>query len=355
MPRLDPIITACYLLLALVSLLVIFSVSPDRLLIQGLWILVGFGLYLYLSTQDGSVFLALAKFTYPLAILLLVATFVFGESVRGSVRWINLGEFRLQTSELAKPLLILSFARLLAAHPPVRPAHLLLPTLALALPLGLILRQPDLGTALVLGIIFVAQLFLAGLPRYLLAVGFGLFLTLVLLAPNLLAPYQLARLESFLEPGGDPLGAGYNVIQSQIAIGSGGLFGKGLGDGTQTHLRFLPEFHTDFIFASLVEELGLIGGVFVILLLTVLLFRLSSLLLFLPREPKLVIVGVLSYLLFQTLVNIGMNLGIIPVTGVTLPLVSYGGSSILAISLSLGIASSLAHTFPRQDSPLEIR
>lgn len=340
--RLDPWFTIAYLLASLMSLLIIFSISPERLVNQGLWLALGFVLYLFLASQDSGVFTAFTRVGYPLAILLLILTFVLGESVRGSVRWIPIGGFNLQTSELAKPLLILAFARFMALRPPRTLKTLLSSLLTLAIPLALILRQPDLGTGLVLLVIFASQLFVAGLPGWLLGLGAGITILVASFAPAYLHDYQLARLESFIDPASDPLGSGYNVIQSQIAIGSGGLFGKGLGHGTQSHLRFLPERHTDFIFASLVEELGMLGGLFVIIVLGLVLYRLTYLMLRLPLEERLVLAGIFGYLLFQTSVNIGMNLGIAPVTGVTLPLISYGGSSILAIAISFGIAGSIA-------------
>jgi len=174
-----------------------------------------------------------------------------------------------------------------------------------------------------------------------------LFLALTIyIVPHFLAPYQLERLESFANPGRDPLGAGYNVIQSVIAVGSGGILGKGLGHGTQSHLQFLPERHTDFMFASLAEELGLLGSATTILLESYLIYYLLSKALVSRPFSRLVLGGVAGYLFFQTAVNLGMNLGIAPVTGVTLPLVSYGGSSVLAVSIALGLASSFAKDKP---------
>lgn len=210
------------------------------------------------------------------------------------------------------------------------------------LPTYLVYVQPDLGTALVISSIWVIQIFVAGLSSWLIALAVLLLGVLGRYLPRFLADYQLKRLETFLNPGSDPLGSGYNVIQSIIAIGSGGLFGKGLGHGTQSHLRFLPERHTDFIFASLSEELGLLGSLTILVLLGSLMYRLlTALTVSTSAENRSILAGVLGYLTFQTFVNIGMNLGIAPVTGVTLPLISYGGSSVITTALTLGLAASI--------------
>jgi len=228
--------------------------------------------------------------------------------------------------------------------------------LLVSIPIFLILKQPDLGTSLVVIVIFAAELLIARTPNWLFVVGTVAVIALAWLSPHFLHSYQLERLTAFLDPASDPLGAGYNVIQSTIAIGSGGPLGKGLGHGTQSHLRFLPERHTDFVFASLVEELGLVGGLLVILAIGMILYRLASLMLRnLARQERLILAGVFAYLIFQTFVNIGMNLGIAPVTGVTLPLISYGGSSILAIAVSLGIAGSISHGSTESQELIEIK
>ena len=352
----DPWIVLTYLLASTLSLFMLASVSPDRLVQQAVMLAVGLGIILYLSRQDSSIFFAFAPLGYVLSILLLLFTFIFGATIRGSARWIMLGTFQLQTGELAKPLLILAFAYFLEKYPPRSVRHLLLNFALFLLPTWLIFQQPDLGTALVITTIWGLQLFLAGVSWWVVGIT-GAFSALTLrFLPQLLRPYQLDRLRSFLDPYHDPLGAGYNVIQSIIAIGSGGLWGKGLGHGTQSHLRFLPERHTDFAFASLAEELGLLGSLVVILILGALLFRLLTVLTHAPSSrTRIILAGVFASLFFQSVINIGMNLGVAPVTGVTLPLISYGGSSILAVSLTLGIALSVIRTSNSGRSLLEIK
>ncbi len=343
------------LLIPLLGLLTLFSVAPNKVPQQATFTLFGFLAYLYLSRQDPAIYKNLGPAFYLLSLLLLTATFIFGKDVRGAVRWINLGSFRLQTSELAKPLLIVGYANFLSRWQPFNLRHLFINLFLALLPISLIFFQPDLGTAVVHLIIWFSMVFVAGIP--LLAVLLATFIPpfLFKLAPHFLQDYQLKRLTTFLNPTQDPLGAGYNVIQATIAIGSGGIFGKGLGRGTQSRLRFLPERHTDFIFASLAEEFGLLGAAALILLFTFFLFKIFT---FLTHHQdftsKLILTGTFTYLFLQTFLNIAMNLGIAPVTGVTLPLVSYGGSSIIATYLALGIAVSTTNELHPQAS-LEIK
>lgn len=319
----------------------LWSISPDRFWPQALFFTVGLFLFLYLSSFDYSLFRALSSRTYFLAILLLLITFIIGESIRGSTRWIPIGGFNLQTSELAKPLLILAFSHYLEKYPPRNLRHIIINLLIFAVPFLIIYFQPDLGTALTIAAIFLFQLYLAKLPWSYLFVGLAILIIGIRLAPIYLHDYQLARLQTFFDPYLDPLGAGYNVIQSNIAVGSGGIIGKGLGHGTQSQLRFLPERHTDFMFASLAEELGGIGALVAMGSLIYILNSILKVAMMEDHNSRLVLAGAFGYLFFQTFINIGMNLGIAPVTGVTLPLISYGGSSILGVSLTLGIIGSL--------------
>ncbi len=351
----DPILTLGYLLGSCLSLLMLGSVSPERTLQQFLVLGLGFILFAYVSSQEDSVYKTFAPVGYGLSLLFLALNLLFATTTRGTLSWVDVAGFRFQPSELTKPFLILAFAYFLERFPPKSLFNVLLNLLVYVIPASLILMQPDLGTMLVITSIWLTQVFLAGLPwRYL---GFGVVLGLFL-APLLylqLADYQLRRLTSFLDPFADPLGSGYNVIQSMIAVGSGGIVGKGLGHGTQSHLRFLPERHTDFAFASLAEELGLFGSLLTLTVIGIFVFRLLH---YLTRAPstlnRLIYGGALAYFTFQSLVNIGMNVGIVPVTGITLPLISYGGSSILATALILGLISSLTRaTKPRR--LLEIR
>jgi len=339
----DSWLTLFYLLAGTLSLVVLTSISPDRVAQQAIMFGIGLVLYLYLASQDSAVFKTFAPIGYVIAIVLLIVTFLLGSDVRGSTRWIPILGFQLQAGEFAKPLLVLSFAYFLKIFPPKTLKNIFVNLLLFALPALLIFKQPDLGTTLVISSIWVSQIFVAGLSYWIVGGVTCVFFIFTRYLPHFLHDYQLKRLETFIDPFRDPLGSGYNVIQSIIAVGSGGILGKGLGHGTQSHLRFLPERHTDFIFASLGEELGVVGSLLVIFCLGGLLYRLLSLATHSPSSSsRLILVGIFSYLFFQTFINIGMNIGIAPVTGVTLPLISYGGSSVLATAITLGIAASVA-------------
>ncbi|PIR98866.1 rod shape-determining protein RodA [Candidatus Collierbacteria bacterium CG10_big_fil_rev_8_21_14_0_10_44_9] len=337
----DGWLTLCYLLAGALGLVVLTSISPERVGQQAIMFGIGFALFVYLNTQDAAVYKTFAPLGYVLSIFMLLATMVFGTTIRGSTRWIALGTFQLQAGEFVKPLLVLGFAFFLQKFPPKNIRNIMINLIIYLIPTLIIFKQPDLGTALIISLIWGVQMFVAGLSFWLLSGIFGFGIVFIEYLPRFLRDYQVKRLETFIDPYRDPLGAGYNVIQSIIAVGSGGIFGKGLGHGTQSHLRFLPERHTDFIFASLAEELGIIGSLLVIFCLGGILYRLLILATN-SNSPtsRLIYIGIFSYLFFQTFINIGMNIGIAPVTGVTLPLISYGGSSVLATAITLGIASS---------------
>ncbi len=341
----DPWLLFSYLGCSALSLIILTSIAPSRLLQQAIMFGVGLLIFWYISSQESDVYQAFSPLAYPVSLVLLLVTLFFGDSVRGSTRWIPLGTFQLQPGEIAKPLLVLAFAYFLTHFKPSQLRTLTLNLVLFALPTFLIFRQPDLGTALVVSSMFLVQLFVSSLPLWAILAGLGFAIVGWEFLPHILHDYQIARLTTFLDPFHDPLGAGYNVIQSMIAVGSGGIWGKGLGHGTQSHLRFLPENHTDFIFASLAEELGLIGSILVLFVLGMLLLRLIQLATHTSSHyARLVFMGSFAYLAFQTFVNIGMNLGVAPVTGVTLPLISYGGSSVLGVAITLGLASSFART-----------
>lgn len=353
--RLDSLLTLGTVLAMLLGFLMISSVSPERLLQHTIMLILSLGLLFYLSSTDSAVFLSFAPLAYIGGILLLIVTLLFASVTRGTVSWIDIGNFRFQPSEFSKPLLILGFSYFLNRYPPQTIFHIFLNLVTFLLPSILIFIQPDLGTALVLTSIWLVQIFVAGIPWRYVLLGVLVFTITIPLLPHILRDYQYARLTSFLDPYATPLTTGYNVIQSMIAVGSGGLTGKGLGQGTQSHLRFLPERHTDFAFASLAEELGVVGSLSVLSALTLLVFRL---LLRATHEShatyRIFLSGACMYFAFQTFVNIGMNAGIAPITGITLPLISYGGSSLLTSAVILGISSSIILRY-KHPPLLEIR
>ncbi|HBB40939.1 MAG: rod shape-determining protein RodA [Nitrospirae bacterium CG18_big_fil_WC_8_21_14_2_50_70_55] len=278
---------------------------------------------------------------YAAALLLLLLVLFIGHTGQGAQRWINLGPFRLQPSEVSKLAVILALARFLAKGRfagSLGLREIIGPAAIVALPLLLILQQPDLGTSLMFLFVGGAMVFCAGLQLWLIA---AVFPVTVFLAPILwhgLEEYQKRRIVAFLKPELDPFGSGYHVIQSKIAIGSGGLWGKGLFAGTQSELHFLPEQHTDFIFSVVAEQFGFAGCCLLLLLFTLLILR--GLEIAYQTEDSfgaLVAVGVTTMFALYILVNVGMTTGLLPVVGVPLPFVSYGGSAMLTMCAGVGL------------------
>jgi rod shape determining protein RodA len=321
---------------------------------QIVYAVAGIVLFFILSRLHYKIFAQTSGVLYFLAIGLLVLTFVWGISTRGSTRWIDLGWFRLQPSEIVKPVLVAVLALYYSTRDKLGLKEFTVGFLLAVIPGILIFRQPDLGSAIVvMGIWFIVTV-VAGMPwRYLLSGG----LLGVLVFPlfyNLLQDYQRSRLTSFLNPQTDPLGTGYNIIQAIIAVGSGQLTGRGFGRGTQSHLNFLPEQHTDFIFATLAEELGFLGSTLVLAVFLVLIIRMLMIARQAPDQFSLLLVcGIISMVVIQLFINVGMNLGLMPVTGITLPFISFGGSSLVAMIISLGLVEAVARA--RQSTAVEIK
>lgn len=336
-------IFASVVILLILGLAMIRSIIPGLFFQQLVYALLGLMVFFLFSQIDYRIFPRLSSLFYFASLVGLVLTFIFGVVTRGSIRWIQIGGFTFQPSELVKPFLILSFAAFLTTQPITNHRSLITNLCLVILPTLLIFGQPDLGSSLVVVLFWLGMAFIAGVP-WRLAVLVG-FLTTIFLPVgwSLLKSYQKIRVLTFLNPFFDPLGAGYNMIQAMIAIGSGQILGQGLGKGTQSHLRFLPERHTDFIFASLAEELGFLGGMLLISTYAFLLWRILKI----AGKTKerfgfLVCIGVFAMIFIQVFINIGMNLGLVPITGITLPLISYGGSSLLATMISLGIVENIA-------------
>ncbi len=336
-----------YLLLPVLFLLgfsvgIIASISPANLPQHLLYILLGLGFFLFFSFIDLEILLPLSPLIYLLGLFFLALPFLVGTVTRGAVRWIPVAGFTIQPSEIVKPFLALVAAWFWAKEP--FSLKRIVIYLGFLLPVALLVFfQPDLGSTLVVLSIFGGVFLYSGIK--------GRQLLLLLLVLTLAIPlawfglhnYQRLRLIHFLNPYVDPLGEGYNLIQAKIAVGSGGFFGRGWGRGTQSHLAFLPEKHTDFVFASLSEELGLIGAGTVFFLYLMLFWRILKI----AQQTRdrsffLLSLGLFFALFFQTVVNLGMNMGLLPITGVTLPLISYGGSSILATMISLGILEAIS-------------
>jgi rod shape determining protein RodA len=292
------------------------------------------------------------------ALVLLVAVELFGDIGKGAQRWLDLGPIRLQPSELMKVALVLFLAAYydwLDIRKVSRPLWVLIPVAVILLPTALVLKQPDLGTAIMLlaGGGFV--MFVAGVSLWYFGTVVALVVALVFAVFEsrgtewqLIKDYQFKRIDTFLDPGSDPLGAGYNITQAQIALGSGGWAGKGFMQGTQSRLNFLPEKHTDFIFTTLAEEFGFVGAVSLLALyLLILVFCISSALANRDRFSALLIFGIAgTFFLFFT-VNMGMVTGLMPVVGAPLPLVSYGGTAMIILLAAFGLVQSAHIHRPR--------
>ncbi len=287
---------------------------------------------------------AYAPVVYLLSLVGLALVFTpLGEVVNGSRGWLSVAGLQFQPSEFVKVALIIAVAMLLGEprdgeHAPTT-RDVLLGLFALAVPMAMVLTQPDLGTSLVLGVIFLAMLSMSGAPVRWIAglLGCGVVAALCVWWFDLLEPYQLARVATLFDPTADPEGRGYNANQALIAVGSGGFEGTGLFQGEQTSGRFVPEQHTDFIFTVAAEELGFMGGVVIIALLTLVIWRVLRIAAGCEQPyARLVCVGVAAWLTFQGFVNIGMTLGIAPITGLPLPLLSYGGTATIATLAAIG-------------------
>lgn len=322
---------------------------------QILWVILGLIAFLSVSRLNYRRFWDLTYFLYALSLLLLFLVVVLGVVRLGAQRWLKIIWFNLQPSEVAKLTIVIFLARYFSAKSldDVRlPASnfglwraVIIPFLFLMIPAGLIIEQPDLGSTAMVLIIFIIMLYLAGVKLKYLFV----FLLLVLLALpvfwHFLRDYQKDRLLVFLNPNIDPLGAGYTVIQSKIAIGSGGFLGKGWLSGTQSQLFFLPEAHTDFIFATFTEEWGLLGGGIILFLYYILIrcgFSIGQKTS--DNFGRLLAFGISSMLGMQVFINISMSMGLAPIVGLPLPLMSYGGSSVVVTFIALGILVNINKT-----------
>jgi rod shape determining protein RodA len=311
---------------------------------QALWVVLGVVAMFLAATVDHHGLANLGYIAYAVVVVLLVFALLLGRrSSHGATSWLDLGLFYVEPSELAKVALILALARCLAGSSRVRTFAGLLPALGLMVGLQvLVLKAPDLGTSLILLPITFTMLLVAGARLWhlgLLILGLG---AAGPLAWPFLHTYQRDRVLSFLNPQSDALGTGYNAIQSQIAVGSGGWFGQGYLRGTQSQLHFVPFHHTDFVFSVLGEEGGFVASLLLLALLLALLARIGEIALKArDLSGSLVAAGLLAWLGTQSFVNIGMNLGLLPVTGIPLPLVSYGGSSTIAAFFGLGLVLSV--------------
>lgn len=316
---------------------------------QILWLTIGWSVFFIMTLLDYSIVGRVAYVVYFINLAAILYVTFFGQVALGAQRWIDLGFFRYQPSETMKLAMIMVLAKTLSYQQSdgrgMGLRDLIWPMILLVVPFVLVVEQPDLGTALMLIAISGSMLLFMKIRRWILALIVGLGIIAAPIAWSyVLRPYQKDRIINFMNPSNDPRGSGYNSIQSRIAVGSGKIVGKGFRKGTQSQLEFLPERHTDFIYSVLSEEHGFIGSIGTIGLFIVLFvvgIRISST----ARDKfgALICVGVLTYLFWHMFVNIGMVIGLLPIVGVPLPLLSYGGSSMLTTMVGLGLISSVAY------------
>ncbi len=357
-PTPDIILFVAMVALAAVGVLMVYSASKNRLealgldptgdmVDQAIFAAVGLVLFFLASFIDYREWRNVAPFLYIATLIALGAVFLFEPGAARAQRWIPIGSYQLQPAEFAKVAMIMVLASVLvpAKEEGMSWRRLIQTIVIVALPAVLIYMEPDLGTMLVFAFITLVMLFVGGttlrqLTVLMMAAGSG---ALAIWRLGLLRDYQIERLQSIFNPAAaDPLGAAYNRIQSEIAIGSGGIFGKGLFLGTQTNLDFVPAQATDFIFTAVGEQLGFVGGALVLLAYAIIMWRLVVIAVNArDRYGVLVVVGIAAMFAFHVYINIGMTVGIAPVTGLPLPFMSAGGSTFVTMAIALGIANSV--------------
>ncbi len=349
--KFDWLLLIAMLLLCGSGLVVIYSAGYDAQLgtspaMKKQAFSMGIGLFAFLGCMlvNWSVWRRLAYPIYFVCLGLLLLVVMKGTIAGGARRWLAIGSFRMQPSEFMKIAIILLFAKIFSAEERPEKGYgivkLLYPSVLLVVPMVLIKIQPDLGTAMCLGLIGLSMMLMAGVRTRTLLNSAIVAMLLAVPAWSMLHDYQRQRVMTFISPESDPLGTGYHAIQSKIAVGSGAMMGKGFLQGTQTQLRFLPEQTTDFIFSVLAEEWGFLGSLFILLLYALLIFRLFTIASRCEeRFPAFVTVGVGAMMFWHVFINIGMVIGVMPVVGVTLKLLSYGGSSVISAMAAIGLVA----------------
>ena len=345
---LDYIMLICVLILGIISSFAMYSTDGGELLYHSeshiIRFVVFFTMMILISFVNIKTWHTFGYLFYLVVLALLIWASLFGITASGSQRWINLYFINLQPSELMKIAIIICFAKYyhrIQLSNVNRIKNIVIPILILFIPIALVIGQPDLGTAILIALSGIIVLWLAGVN---IKYFFYSSLIFIISAPfviSFLKPYQKLRILSFFDPGKDPLGAGYQIIQSKIAVGSGGLTGKGFLKGTQGYLEFLPEKHTDFIFTLFSEEFGFLGSIFLLLVYVILIFRILRIgTLSRSFFGKFFCYGFGSAIFVYITVNMAMVLGLLPIVGSPLPIMSYGGSSMLATMIGLGIVMS---------------
>lgn len=356
--KFDWILIAAVALLLGVSLLALYSLSTvasvDYFFKQSLFVTLGLAGMFFIAFSD---YRHIAKYStalYFITLLILIGVLLFGTTVRGTAGWISFGFFQVQPVEIAKVTLVIFLASFISQKKSELSewARVIASLILSSILIFLVLKQPDLGSSLVLAAIWGGMILASGLRAKHLIVLCVLGGALASGSWFVLEDYQKNRINTFIHPELDPRGSGYNVLQAIVAVGSGGLTGKGVGHGSQSQLNFLPEKHTDFIFAVIAEELGLIGVFLIITLYLVLLYRLKRIgEIASDNFGYLLAVGIFMMFFVQITINLGMNIGLLPVTGLPAPLLSYGGSSLLATLFATGLLLSVYQRAKAADGP----
>ena len=335
--------------IALFGLIVLYSAAGGSLqpwaMKQGVIFLFFLGVATAMSWLKETTIKTVVFPLYAVILIMLIGVELLGFVGKGAQRWLDIGPIRIQPSEFMKPAIVLALARFYELVPvgEIRKWRAIWPALALlGVPALLILVQPDLGTCIMVVLCGVTVMFLAGLPLWIFLAPAGAIAIAAPIAYSMLHGYQRKRIDVFLDPESDPLGAGYHIAQSKIAIGSGGIWGKGFLHGSQSHLDYLPEGHTDFVFATMAEEWGLVGGIILILAFGAVIrwgMRVSANAR--TRFSQLAAAGLSAAIFFYVSINLMMVMGLAPVVGVPLPLVSFGGSAVMTVMLCIGLLMAL--------------
>lgn len=339
-------------ILLIISLITLFSLDFSLFRNQLFFSVISILAFIFFAQTNHTVMRIYGPYIYIASLIILFFVLVLGVESRGATRWVEILGIRIQFSEILKPLLAVSFASFLVNRR-ADFSTLLLTILFLSPIALLIFFQPDLGNALIYAGVVALVLIFFGIPLRFFLAGSLIFAALAPVFWRFLHDYQKNRIITFINPGSDPLGTSYNAIQSVIAVGSGMILGKGLGQGTQSGLRFLPERHTDFIFATISEQLGFIGSVAILACFLFILYRVFFIF-YNSNDQFTKMLSVISFflILVQFFANVGMNVGLLPVVGITLPFVSYGGSSLLSSFILLGLLSGARAT--KEEGVLEI-
>jgi rod shape determining protein RodA len=307
---------------------------------QAGFVIVGIACMVFFARADYHYLKAYSRWIYFVTVLVLVAVLFFGDTVRGTAGWLSFGIFNVQPVEFAKIALIIFMASFISSKKMVLGEIIqLVASMAMtAAVIFLVIKQPDFGSAMILFGIWLGMIIVSGMNKKI----FFILSAIGLLAASVtwfnLADFQRERITSFINQGEDIKGSGYNVFQAIVAVGSGGIMGKGVGQGSQSQLNFLPESHTDFIFATIAEELGFFGAMFILFLYGIIFYRIRKIAILAPDNfGYLLASGIMIMIFLQIFVNIGMNIGLVPVTGIPLPFLSYGGSSLMSLFICIGI------------------